>query len=578
MQTCHFNRACRVIGAALVLGTTVRPGPAVTVRAEATVRGGASAAQDQDEAAAGYVHVKYQADLDYVRKAYFQFDLAGVELPAGAAGRFQVVCAAANAQNLQLWVLNQAYDDFAETVTWNAAQANDKAGNGMLTAGAASASKRGGPVYIQPAAVGAAYAFTVPDLAACVHDQRVTLVLAGVTHASNNAGGARFRRGQATLEVAPPVHRDVYILAGQSNMDGRGYTSGLTGALAGWAASQPDVPIRYRNPAGAGYAAGWQALAPGCSVPPGFSGALPSDRFGPELGFATEMQRLEPGRPLALIKVSQGATSLNTDWNPATAYLYAELTNTVRQALADLTAAGDRYTVQGFLWHQGESDQSEPHASQYAANFSNLLARLRTDLGLPALRVAVGDLASNKSAVVRSALRGLGADALIGFAGTDGFATVDGTHFDTPGVIGLGQRYARAMYDVDEDGCGDLWELAQFGSLTVAQGDATDFDRDGATDRVEDAAGTDPRDPHSLLRVQAAPPAADSGGGIALAWPSVEGRNYRVWRRADLRAGDWQALTGALPPTAPTNTFADPAPPATGAVYRVSVRGAGQTE
>ncbi len=77
---------------------------------------------------------------------------------------------------------------------------------------------------------------------------------------------------------------DVYLLAGQSNMDGRGKAADLSEAQR-----QPfeEAIIFYRNPPAA--SDGWKPLAPGYSIAPGYKGGLPSPTFGPEIGFARSM-------------------------------------------------------------------------------------------------------------------------------------------------------------------------------------------------------------------------------------------------------------------------------------------------
>ena len=60
------------LAAASALAFAAGPCAAVSLWDEATVRGGAYAAQDQDEVAAGYIHVKYSSDVNNARKAYFR--------------------------------------------------------------------------------------------------------------------------------------------------------------------------------------------------------------------------------------------------------------------------------------------------------------------------------------------------------------------------------------------------------------------------------------------------------------------------------------------------------------------------
>ena len=47
--------------------------------------------------------------------------------------------------------------------------------------------------------------------------------------------------------TASGVSYDVYLLAGQSNMDGRGLTNDLTGGFAVWNQPQTNVLIYYQN-------------------------------------------------------------------------------------------------------------------------------------------------------------------------------------------------------------------------------------------------------------------------------------------------------------------------------------------
>src|SRR5689334_14838686 len=94
-----------------------------------------------------------------------------------------------------------------------------------------------------------------------------------------------------TRASAEDLH--VFILAGQSNMDGRGRAQDLVNDLSRFAAPQPDVKIAYANSRLRGpYAtSGFVPLSPGFSVPPGTrekfgqNYKLPGSTFGPEVSF-----------------------------------------------------------------------------------------------------------------------------------------------------------------------------------------------------------------------------------------------------------------------------------------------------
>lgn len=210
---------------------------AATLAAEATVESGANAALDVDEANAdvtgGYVAVKYSV-TGTRRKAYFQFDVSNLAVKPGAPATFTVRFKNSYTQRVQLWALNEAYAGFTAAAAWNSAQANDTAGNGMLTSGALSATAIGESVMLQPGTSPYTPAtFTIPNAASFVKGGRVTLVVAGadVTPAdtaaglANNASGARYLRNAATLSV-PVVDTGVFVAAGQTVVSSAVYSGG----------------------------------------------------------------------------------------------------------------------------------------------------------------------------------------------------------------------------------------------------------------------------------------------------------------------------------------------------------------
>jgi hypothetical protein len=178
------------------------------VTTEAFIRGGASAAADQDEVATGYLMVKYNASpFDTSRKAYFQFDLTGLTVSGSTQAVFTVTTHTSTFQHrAQLWALNQACPGFNSAVTWNNAQANDTASNDLLTGGPLTASTIGGSLLF-PNTASTPYNFAITNLSALTNGNHLTLVLTGVDDAANNIGGLRLARTNATLQVlvVPPA-------------------------------------------------------------------------------------------------------------------------------------------------------------------------------------------------------------------------------------------------------------------------------------------------------------------------------------------------------------------------------------
>jgi len=267
-----------------------------------------------------------------------------------------------------------------------------------------------------------------------------------------------------TVEVpaAEPKTYDVYLVAGQSNADGRGYTSDLTGGLAAYAGTQENAKIFYVNPANGNpdnptHNTGWMSLAPGYSVAPGFSGSLPSDRFGFEVSLGKALAAQDPDRNIAIIKISRGGTSLANDWAPTGGanYMWQTLTSKLPEALAALTAGGDTAEIRGMFWHQGESDGSNP---TYQSNLVEFIAAVRTLTGRPDLPFAIGELERDDFTPTVSG-RTYQLTAMANLAATDpdtivvssaDLLTYDGTHFTSPAYITFGERFAAAFHDYEQ--------------------------------------------------------------------------------------------------------------------------------
>jgi sialate O-acetylesterase len=100
---------------------------------------------------------------------------------------------------------------------------------------------------------------------------------------------------------------------------------------------------------------------------------------GPGLPFAVEMTR-KTGVPIGLVPCAHGGTSM-AQWDPAFRdqggdSLYGGMYRRVK-------AVGGK--VAGVLWYQGESDANPNAAPLFAQKFSELIAAIRSDFGQPDL-------------------------------------------------------------------------------------------------------------------------------------------------------------------------------------------------
>lgn len=219
---------------------------------------------------------------------------------------------------------------------------------------------------------------------------------------------------------AEPKPLKVFILAGQSNMQGQGVVdlagkdyNDAKGTLASlmsdpakkdlfkhlkdeqgnWR-TRDDVWVRYQ-PEGGPLRAGPLGF--------GFTPYLDQHHFGPELQFGYVLgDALE--NEVLLIKTAWGGKSLYVDFRPPssggeTGPYYTLMIRQVREALENIkrdlpksTAVG--YELAGLVWYQGWNDGCDPKRAvpEYESNLVNLIKDVRRDLGMPKLPVVIGEL------------------------------------------------------------------------------------------------------------------------------------------------------------------------------------------
>lgn len=253
---------------------------------------------------------------------------------------------------------------------------------------------------------------------------------------------------------------EVYLLAGQSNMDGRAAKACLVGEWAALARQQPDVWIRFR---GGGLARpltlsdGFRPLEPGYSGTPGNGpNALPTENFGPEIGLGTWVSQAHPGKKILLIKCAEGGTSLVKDWAPGTpGKLYEQFITFVKVTLNELDEAQVGWKLHGMAWHQGESDVGLT-AGVYQSALTDLAGRVRGDLNVPDLPIAIGEITKegDPGRMVIRVGQAAAAKAVLNcrLVETADLKTQDGTHFDAVSQLELGRRFAKALLGLSAKG------------------------------------------------------------------------------------------------------------------------------
>ena len=222
---------------------------------------------------------------------------------------------------------------------------------------------------------------------------------------------------------APPTELDLFLLAGQSNMAGRGVLD-----------VQDQAPIE-------GVFALNKELAWTPAVDP-LHWDKPIAAVGLGRSFAAALKKYGAAGQVGLIPAAFGGTSLE-EWKPG-GKLFTD-------AVLRAKAAAPAGRVRGILWHQGEAECGrEETARTYGARFAVIVAALRAELGAEDLPLVVGQLGGFYKGQFAPVVNEQLATAPLwvprtGFVSSAGLGHKgDEVHFDSAGLRELGRRYALA--------------------------------------------------------------------------------------------------------------------------------------
>ena len=233
----------------------------------------------------------------------------------------------------------------------------------------------------------------------------VLMIQAQVAWSQDGRGSAEKR---TTKDESKPLK--VFILAGQSNMQGHGFIQAdpkrnggkgsleqlakapatadhykhLLGNKGEWAV-RDDVWIHYLDRKGhltVGYGVG-------------------ADTIGPELGFGQVIGDAFE-EPVLLIKLAWGGKSLAVDFRPPSSGgevgpYYKEVVQRTKDVLSNLSKhfpelADRRYEIAGFGWHQGWNDRiNQAFTNEYEKNMANFIRDIRKDLGVKAMPFVIAE-------------------------------------------------------------------------------------------------------------------------------------------------------------------------------------------
>lgn len=239
--------------------------------------------------------------------------------------------------------------------------------------------------------------------------------------------------------VEPDPITRVYLLAGQSNMDGYGQITALPPRLQ---TAQSDASIYW-----SGFPA-WRGLQPSSPV----SGVY----FGPEMLLGRTLADAYPDDDVRLIKHSVGGTNLAAYWYPGTSRDDPEMGDGYRVWIETVEAAraelGD-HEIAGMAWMQGESDAlNSSTAVLYEQNLTRLIQRAREDVGAPDMPFVMGLIHCPEGCPAQDTVT----DAMKAVAAADSNVTTvetadlrkfpnDAWHYQGTGQRVLGTRMARSL-------------------------------------------------------------------------------------------------------------------------------------
>lgn len=234
------------------------------------------------------------------------------------------------------------------------------------------------------------------------------------------------------LPTSSAGEHDLYLLAGQSNMAGRGTVETSDRVPV------PGIMMLDRT----------MTWVPAVD-PVHFD--KPSAGVGPGRAFAMAVHEVAGLRAIGLVPTAVGGSPISS-WEPG-AFDAATKTHPYDDAIARARVARHEGRFRAILWHQGEADATPELSALYADRLRTVITRLRTELGDPTLPFIIGQLGqfprSGWSAAkerVDSAQRAVAASVPgVAFVSSDGLRhRGDSLHFDSASARELGRRYAAA--------------------------------------------------------------------------------------------------------------------------------------
>lgn len=281
---------------------------------------------------------------------------------------------------------------------------------------------------------------TAPRIPALAHPHLTLRILAGVT-LSLLIGFVNANAAYSPADFPVPADKTafhIFLLAGQSNMAGRGEVANEDNA--------PIPRVLALGKDGAWHPAvdpiHWDKPVAGVGLARSFAVAYLADHPGVTIGFVPAACG---GSPIAMWKA--GAYFDQTNSHP------------YDDAIARTRVALEHGTLKGILWHQGEADGHPGKSEVYAEALTELIARFRSELGTPDVPFILGQVGRFEAApwgehtkqVYAAQLEVAASTPRAAFVSSEGLASKpDNIHFNSESLRELGRRYYEAFRKIEQ--------------------------------------------------------------------------------------------------------------------------------
>lgn len=235
--------------------------------------------------------------------------------------------------------------------------------------------------------------------------------------------------------------RQIIVLAGQSNADGRGNVS-VTFITGGLDVHYPNVPFIYQYADSPANPLVWTTASADDLQP------KPNGDMGIELALGRYLDRLAPDS-FAIVKMAIGGSSLHENWHPTASYPLAGPPNLFTQFItyvssSQLTLSG---AVAAVNWIQGETDAGiAAQAPLYSQNMGTLIDAFRVQFpGTPWVFNLLNISGAESFVDTVRTQQGLVTGSVTGTSmfNCDGLA-LTGLHFFSDGLVTLGNMFGAA--------------------------------------------------------------------------------------------------------------------------------------